>query len=148
MVDSPLVASELLRRRSIIDHRKIFLSKVGIYDVQHTHHVQHIHRSQEESKNEMQQSQKALQSTQGIRYIWAMFVLWCKKKSKWHKKKTYQRVIYLFLTPITLVFSLTIPPAKDKYWNRIMASLYPICSPLIILLATNGITRKIEIDLN
>lgn len=64
-------------------------------------------------------------------------------RSKWHKKHSYQKVLYLILFPMKICLDLTVPSPKDKYYNRIIYSLYPIFSPLVILLAADSFTIQI-----
>jgi len=121
--------SQLYRVRKAKDLRSKYLAKVGIYYRDHVHVVQHSHSAvYHPPPVETSDQQSTMQQ-------WIDFL---NKRTKWYKKAWNQKLMLCFIFPISVALDLTVPSVKAKYYNRWITALYPIFSPLVILLALNG----------
>jgi len=146
--ETPLIMPSYLHGKSLQELRRVYLSKVGIYDAtsEHVHPIQHDHRDKqtiEKEEDKISESREELHMETGLSY-WVMLAIYkFKKKSKWAKKKKYQRLIYLITLPFKLALTLTIPSPKEKHWNRYLYILYPLFCPFVVLLAADGYSLKV-----
>jgi len=116
--------------------RRIYLSKVGIYDQLKVYTIQHDHR--EYSQEAAEVNTLANDSYSSRTSWWYPFLHYIRMKAKWHKRRLYQRVFFVLMFPARVVFDLTTPTTKKKHWNRYIATLHPLLSPLVVLLALRG----------
>lgn len=108
----------------------------------HVHPIQHAHQEQDPIQiMEERGAIKSIHSMQeaeemGFFYpflsVWSFFLA----KAKWHKKLRYQKIFYIFGLPFKTILDLTVPSPKDKFYNRVIFSLFPLTSPLVLILAT------------
>jgi len=124
-----LIAPIFPHGKSMSILRRIYFSKFGIYDANHVHPVQHIHPTEAEAHVRPQIDTKTPRWKIFIKMFWDIFTV----LSKWHKKKAFQKVLYIIFLPCRMVFQMTIPTAKEKHWNRILGCVYPLVSPLVVL---------------
>ena len=60
-----------------------------------------------------------------------------KNVTKWKKKRLISKILYLISVPIRLCLYLTIPLAKKKHFQQLLATFNPVFLPFPIILALN-----------